>query len=102
MIKVSLEVYEGTAPFRLAAQAESISQAVSTVKRRYPGRKVRVVFPIDSEEFFTEDPERIGADESIAAPSWSMQPSYGHPEGFDRIEAGGVDRTPVSGVSGGE
>lgn len=102
MIKVSLDVHEGTAPFRVAAQAESISTAVSIVKRRCPGRQVRVVFPIDSDEFFIEDPEGIEAGESTAALSWSMELSYRQPEGLDRIGVGGVDRTPVSGVSGGE
>jgi hypothetical protein len=102
MIKVSLEVHEGTVPFRVAAQAESISTAVSIVKGRYPGREVRVVFPIDSDEFFIEDPKGIGVDESTGTSSWSMEFSYRQPEGLDRIGVGGVDRTPVSGVSGGE
>ena len=102
MIKVSLEVHEGTAPFTVAARAESISKAVSIVKGCYPDHEVQVVFPIDSEEFFIGDPERIGADESIAAPSWSMEFSYRQPEGLDRNEAGVGARTPVSGVSGGE
>lgn len=97
MIKVSLEVREGRAPFRVEARAESIGQAVGIVKGRYPGREVRVVFPIDSEEFFIEDRERFGAEECIAAPSRSMVLSYRRPEGLDRMEAGGVDRTPVSG-----
>ncbi|HJQ29816.1 MAG TPA: hypothetical protein VJ827_10770 [Rubrobacter sp.] len=94
MIKVSLEVREGRSPFRVEAQAESIGQAMSIVKGHYPGREVRVVFPIDSEEFFIKDRERIGAEE---APSRSMELSYGRPEGLDRTEAGGVDRMPVSG-----
>ena len=52
MIKVSMEVREGAALFRVAVQAESISRAVSIVKGRHPGRDVRVVFPIDPEVFF--------------------------------------------------
>jgi hypothetical protein len=52
MIKVSMEVREGAALFRVAVQAESISRAVSIVKGRHPGRDVRVVFPIDPEGFF--------------------------------------------------
>ena len=64
MIKVSLEVHEGAAPYRIVAQAENISQAVSIVKRRYPDHEVRVVFPIDSEEFFIEGPEKIRPDQS--------------------------------------
>lgn len=64
MIKVSLEVREGVDLSRVAVQAESIGQAVSLVERRYPDREVRVVFPIDSEEFFSEGPEGIGPEES--------------------------------------
>jgi hypothetical protein len=52
MIKVSVEVREGAALFRVAVQAESISRAVSLLKGRHPGRDVRVVFPIDPEKFF--------------------------------------------------
>ncbi len=62
MIRVCVEVDAGTAPERVAVQAESIHQAVSTVRGRYPGSEVRVVFPIDSEEFFIEGPQR--ADEN--------------------------------------
>jgi hypothetical protein len=64
MVKISLEVCEGVDLSRIAVRAESISQAVSMVKRRYPDREVRVVFPIDSEEFFIEGPEEIGPGES--------------------------------------
>jgi hypothetical protein len=56
MIKVSVEVREGAALFRVAVQAESISQAVSIIKGRQPDRDVRVVFPIDPERFFPKDP----------------------------------------------
>ncbi len=52
MIKVSMEVREGAARFRVAVQAESISRAVSIVKGQHPGRDVRVVFPIDPEGYF--------------------------------------------------
>jgi hypothetical protein len=64
MIKVALEVREGTAPFRVTVQAENIGQAVGTVKEHYPGHEVRVVFPIDSKEFFIEGPEKIQPDEN--------------------------------------
>lgn len=50
MIKVSLEVREGDAP--VAVYADTISQAVGIARERFPGRDVRVVFPIDGEEFF--------------------------------------------------
>ena len=62
MIKVSLEVHEGTVPFKVAVQAESIDQAVGIARERYPDQKVRVVFPIDSEEFFIGS-TKVGADD---------------------------------------
>ena len=54
MIRVSVEVREGPAPLRVEVHAESISQAVSSIEERHPGREVQVVFPIDPEEFFVE------------------------------------------------
>jgi hypothetical protein len=56
MIKVSMEVREGAALSRATVQAESISEAVSITRGRYPGRDVRVIFPIDAEDFFIEGP----------------------------------------------
>ncbi len=49
-----MEVREGTALSRATVQAESIREAVSITRGRYPGRDVRVVFPIDPEDFFIE------------------------------------------------
>jgi hypothetical protein len=56
MIKVSMEVREGTALSRATVQAESIREAVSITRERYPGRDVRVIFPIEAEEFFIVGP----------------------------------------------
>jgi hypothetical protein len=56
MIRVSMEVGEGGALSRATVRAESISQAVSITRERYPGRDVRVIFPIDPEEFFIVGP----------------------------------------------
>jgi hypothetical protein len=56
MIKVSMEVREGAALSRATVQAESILEAVSITKRRCPGRDVRVMFPINPEDFFIEGP----------------------------------------------
>ena len=56
MIRVFMEVREGAALSRMAVQAESIREAVSITRRRYPGRDVRVMFPIDPETFFIDDP----------------------------------------------
>jgi hypothetical protein len=57
MIRVSVEVREGTALSRATVQAESISEAVSVAKERYPGHHVRVTFPIEPEDFFVEGSE---------------------------------------------
>ena len=51
MVKVSLEVREGAGSFEVTARAESISEAVGA-RQRLPGREVRVLFPIDGDEFF--------------------------------------------------
>jgi hypothetical protein len=56
MIKVSMEVDEGATLSRATVQAESIREAVSITRGRYPGRDVRVIFPIDAEDFFIDDP----------------------------------------------
>jgi hypothetical protein len=56
MIRVSMEVREETALSRATVQAESIREAVNITRRRYPGRDVRVMFPIDPEIFFINDP----------------------------------------------
>jgi hypothetical protein len=56
MIRVSMELREGAALSRATVQAESIREAVSITRDRYPGRDVRVIFPIDPEGFFIEDP----------------------------------------------
>ena len=51
-----MEVREGAALSTATVQAESIREAVGITRRRYPGREVRVIFPIDAEEFFIEGP----------------------------------------------
>ena len=58
MIRVSMEVREGTALSRATVRAESIREAVSITRERYPGRDVRVMFPIDPEDFFIEGPAK--------------------------------------------
>ena len=52
MVKVSVEVRNGAAHFNVAVRAESIRWAVSIVGGQYPGRDVRVKFPIEPESFF--------------------------------------------------
>jgi hypothetical protein len=61
MIRVSMEVREGTALSRATVQAESIREAVSITRERYPGRDVRVIFPIEAEEFFIVRPAGVNA-----------------------------------------
>jgi hypothetical protein len=56
MIRVSMEVHEESALSRATVQAESIREAVNITRRRYPGRDVRVIFPIDPATFFINDP----------------------------------------------
>ena len=60
MIRVSMEVREGTALSRATVRAESIREAVSITRERYPGREVRVSFPIDAEGFFVDTEEDNG------------------------------------------
>ena len=55
MVKVSIEVHDGTARFAVAIKAQSIQQALSIVAARYPSNAARVKSPIDPESFFVED-----------------------------------------------
>ena len=55
MVKVSIEVHDGTARFAVAIRAKSIQQALSIVAARYPSSAARVRFPIDPESFFVEN-----------------------------------------------
>lgn len=52
MVRVSVEVREGDDLFEVTVYADTISGAVGIVRARFPGHDVRVVFPIDGEEFF--------------------------------------------------
>ena len=56
MVKVSIEVRNGAACFRVAIWAENIQRALSLVGRRYSGDDLRVKFPIDLEGSFVNDP----------------------------------------------
>jgi hypothetical protein len=55
VVRVSIEVRNGTARFRVRVQASSIQGAVSLVRGLHPANDVRVVFPIDPGGFFVED-----------------------------------------------
>ena len=54
MVRVLIEVLSGTACFSLLVRAESIEQALSQVRARFPGDDARVVHPIDPETFFVK------------------------------------------------
>jgi hypothetical protein len=56
MVKISIEVRDGTARLEVAVQAWSIQQAMNFVRSRYPNADVWVRFPIDPEGFFVNDP----------------------------------------------
>jgi hypothetical protein len=58
MIRVVVEVREEATSSRAAVSADSVCQAVSIMEGRHPGRDVRVVFPIDAEEFFLESAKK--------------------------------------------
>ena len=55
MVKVSIEVHDGTARFTVAVKARSVQQALSIVAARHPASVARVKLPIDPESFFVGD-----------------------------------------------
>jgi hypothetical protein len=52
VIRISVEVGQGAARYRVAAQAESIERALEIVERQNPGCEAKVAFPIDPEVYF--------------------------------------------------
>ena len=56
MVRVSIEVDSGAGRFGLEVRAESIARALSIAEALYSGADARVVFPIEPEGFFVEDP----------------------------------------------
>lgn len=61
MVRVSVEVDDGAAKFRVTVQAESIRRALEIAGDGKPGRNVRVIFPLDPEAFFDQ-----GSEEPVA------------------------------------
>ena len=86
MIRVSVEVREGTALSRATVQAESIREAVNITRGRHPGRDVRVMFPIDPEDFFIGGPAK--STQSRAEGNSGMRPSAGR-RSIDKEELDG-------------
>ena len=57
MIRVTVEISEGPLTQRAQITAPSIKQALKLAGEGKPGRRVRLLFPIDPEAFFaTESP----------------------------------------------
>jgi hypothetical protein len=52
MVRVTVEVREGALTYRVRVTAPSIERALEIVGKGKPGRRVRLVFPIDPEIFF--------------------------------------------------
>jgi hypothetical protein len=52
VICVTVEIREGTLTYRARVTAPSIERALKIAEEGKPGRKVRLVFPIDPEAFF--------------------------------------------------
>jgi hypothetical protein len=63
MIRISVEVSNGSARFRVSVQAQTIERALEIAQRQNPGKECRVAFPIDAETFFAKEYSvaRVGA-----------------------------------------
>ena len=55
MIRVAVEVREGAITRRVRITAPSIERAVEMAGAGKPGRRVRLLFPIDPEAFFVPE-----------------------------------------------
>jgi hypothetical protein len=71
VVKVSVEVRNGAARFRVGVQASSIQSALNLVKGIHSGSDVKVVFPIDPEGFFVAD--ALGAEGLIHTSNSSQE-----------------------------
>ena len=52
MLCVTVEIHEGTLTYRARVIAPSIEHALKIARGGKPGRRVRLIFPIDPEAFF--------------------------------------------------
>ena len=55
MIRVAVEIREGALTHRTRVTAPSIERALLSARGGEPGRKVRLVFPIEPEGFFVSE-----------------------------------------------
>ena len=62
MIRMSVEIREGVFTHRVRVTAPSIERALKMAGDGKPGRRVRLLFPIDPESFFV--PENTGQREA--------------------------------------
>ena len=62
MIQVTVEIRAGALTYRVRVTAPSIERALEIVGEGNPGRRVRLLFPIDPEAFFV--PEDLGRREA--------------------------------------
>ena len=60
MVRISVEVSNGPACFRVSVQAQSIERALEIAERCNPGMECKVAFPLDPETFFVRDPAAPG------------------------------------------
>jgi hypothetical protein len=52
MIRVTVEIREGALTYRVRVTAPSIERALEIMGDGKPGRRVRLLFPIDPEAYF--------------------------------------------------
>jgi hypothetical protein len=62
MIRVTVEINEGALTYRVRVTAPSIERALEITGEGKPGRRVRLLFPMDPEAYFV--PEDIGRREA--------------------------------------
>jgi mannose-1-phosphate guanylyltransferase len=68
LIRASIEVSDGAGYFSVTVCAENIQRAIELAMNRYPGRAVKVKFPLDPETFFVRDNvTRAGMTEPVKA-----------------------------------
>jgi hypothetical protein len=56
MVRIAVEVADGTAHYEVAVQADSIRRALEIAEELGLGSDIKVRFPIDPETFFVKDP----------------------------------------------
>jgi hypothetical protein len=55
MVRISVEVSNGAARFRVSVQARSIERALELVERLNPGKGCKVRFSLDAKAFFIDE-----------------------------------------------